>query len=59
MARAQAMAIASELPNLEDVRLFDIRKDKAQAWADEMALYGKASHCEWSIAPKRRFAVPM
>jgi N-[(2S)-2-amino-2-carboxyethyl]-L-glutamate dehydrogenase len=41
MGRAQVMAIASELPNLTDVRLFDINKPKAQAWADEMKVMTK------------------
>lgn len=36
MGRAQAMAIASELKNVKDARLYDIYPDKAQAWADEM-----------------------
>ena len=36
MGRAQAMAIAAELPGLTDVRLFDIRREKAVAWAAEM-----------------------
>jgi ornithine cyclodeaminase/alanine dehydrogenase-like protein (mu-crystallin family) len=36
MGRAQALAIASELPNLQDVRVFDIRKDKAAKWIEEM-----------------------
>jgi ornithine cyclodeaminase len=36
MARAQAMAIASELDDLEDVRMYDIYKDKAEAWVEEM-----------------------
>jgi N-[(2S)-2-amino-2-carboxyethyl]-L-glutamate dehydrogenase len=36
MGRAQAMAIASELKNLKDVRLYDIYRDKAEAWAEDM-----------------------
>jgi ornithine cyclodeaminase len=36
MARAQAMAIASELDDLDDVRMYDIYKDKAEAWVEEM-----------------------
>jgi ornithine cyclodeaminase len=36
MGRAQVMAIAAELPNVEDARLYDIYKDKAIAWAEEM-----------------------
>ncbi len=36
MGRAQAMAIASELKGLKDVRLYDIYPAKAEAWADEM-----------------------
>ena len=36
MGRAQAMAIESELKNVKDVRLFDLYKDKAEAWAEEM-----------------------
>ncbi len=37
MGRAQAMAIACELKNLKDVRLYDIYRDKAEAWAIEMS----------------------
>jgi ornithine cyclodeaminase len=36
MGRAQAMAIASELKNVKDVRLYDIYQDKAETWAEEM-----------------------
>jgi ornithine cyclodeaminase/alanine dehydrogenase-like protein (mu-crystallin family) len=36
MGRAQAMAIAAELPNLSDVRVFDINRQKAEAWVAEM-----------------------
>lgn len=36
MGRAQAMAIAAELKNVKDARLYDIHRDKAEAWADDM-----------------------
>jgi ornithine cyclodeaminase/alanine dehydrogenase-like protein (mu-crystallin family) len=36
MGRAQAMAIASELKNVKDARLYDIYPDKAEVWAEEM-----------------------
>jgi ornithine cyclodeaminase/alanine dehydrogenase-like protein (mu-crystallin family) len=36
MGRAQAMAIASELKNVKDCRLFDINQKKAEAWCAEM-----------------------
>lgn len=37
MARAQAMAIASELKGIKDIRLYDIYPEKAEAWAEEMS----------------------
>jgi len=36
MGRAQAMAIASELDDVKDVRLYDIYPEKAKNWAEEM-----------------------
>jgi len=36
MGKGQAMAIASELKNVQDARLFDIYPEKAEAWAEEI-----------------------
>ncbi|MCZ7574755.1 MAG: ornithine cyclodeaminase family protein [Ardenticatenaceae bacterium] len=36
LARTQLMGLKEVMPNLKDVKVFDLLQDKARAWADEM-----------------------